>query len=118
MSVTAVEPSNAVTVFWRPGCPFCATLRWGLERAGIATTEVNIWEDPDGAATVRRVAGGNETVPTVFVGDTPLVNPSVGAVRRALRSTGVGIDPAQPDAPASSSSWLQRVIDRLAGRTP
>lgn len=74
----------AVTVYWRPGCLWCALLRRRLRRAGVATTELNIWEDADAAATVRRVAGGNETVPTVFVGDVPLVGPSASEVRRVL----------------------------------
>jgi hypothetical protein len=38
--------------------------------------EINIWEDADGAAFVRSVAGGNETVPTVRIGTQSLVNPS------------------------------------------
>jgi mycoredoxin len=38
--------------------------------------EINIWEDPDGAAFVRSVAGGNETVPTVRIGTRSVVNPS------------------------------------------
>ncbi|HLI23762.1 MAG TPA: glutaredoxin domain-containing protein [Acidimicrobiales bacterium] len=69
-----------VTVMWRPGCPWCMLLRRGLRRAGVVTTEVNIWEDSEGAARVREVAGGNETVPTVFVGDHALVNPSARQV--------------------------------------
>lgn len=36
----------------------------------------NIWENPADAAYVRSVAGGNETVPTVRIGSTALVNPS------------------------------------------
>lgn len=77
--VTPPSPS-LVTVYWRPGCPYCARLRRGLRRVGLATTEVNIWEDPGAAATVRTFAGGNETVPTVVVGDIGLVNPSVPAI--------------------------------------
>jgi hypothetical protein len=38
---------------------------------------VNIWEDERAATAVRAVAGGNETVPTVFVGSVALVNPDV-----------------------------------------
>jgi len=69
-----------VLVYWRPGCPYCWNLRRGLRRRGLLTTEVNIWADADAAATVRRVAGGNETVPTVIIGDTSLVNPTAPAV--------------------------------------
>ena len=60
-------------------------LRWRLRRANVQVDEVNIWEDLVGAATVRALAGGNETVPTVTVGDLALVNPSA---RRVIRELG------------------------------
>jgi glutaredoxin len=75
-----------VEVFWRPGCPFCSRLRSGLRRAGVSTVERNIWSDPEAAARVREVTGGDETVPTVLVGSRSLVNPSVSAVVSALRA--------------------------------
>jgi len=61
------DPPAAVTVMWRPGCPFCALLLRGLERSGLAFERIDIWEDPEAAAWVRGVADGNETVPTVRV---------------------------------------------------
>lgn len=79
-------PAGPVTVYWRPGCPYCASLRRGLRRIGLETEEVNIWDDPEAAATVRAFAAGNETVPTVIVGDTGLVNPSVAAVMEVVRT--------------------------------
>lgn len=72
-----------VTVYWRPGCGFCARLFSGLDKTDLVFDTVNIWDDPDGAAWVRSVANGNETVPTVRVGDTGLVNPSVDQVLAA-----------------------------------
>ena len=48
---------------------------------------MNIWEDPDAAARVRAVAGGNETVPTVFVGEHALVNPNIKQVTDLVRET-------------------------------
>jgi len=77
---------NEAVVYWRPGCPFCSTLRSGLQRAGIEYREVNIWDDPEAAAFVRSVARGNETVPTVTVGSVSLVNPSAGEVAVLLAS--------------------------------
>ncbi len=65
-----------MTVFWRPGCPYCWRLRFKLRRAGVRVDEVNIWEDPAGAAFVRSITGGDETVPTVRIGTQSLVNPS------------------------------------------
>jgi mycoredoxin len=73
-----------VTVFWRPGCPYCWRLRTKLKRAGIHVDEVNIWEDPDGAAFVRSVTGGDETVPTVCIGTRSLVNPSPGDLLKMI----------------------------------
>jgi len=78
-----------ITVYWRPGCPFCTMLKRSLERAGVSTTNINIWNHPDAAAVVRGAARGNETVPTVEVGGRFLVNPSAGQVMAAA-----GIEPA------------------------
>ena len=80
-------PERAVEFYWRPGCPFCVALRRRLRRRGIPLREVNIWEDPEAAARVRGAAGGNETVPTVFVGEHALVNPSIGQVEALLRES-------------------------------
>lgn len=79
-----------ITVYWRSGCPFCSRLRRKLARAGVITTEVNIWDDPSAAAFVRSVAGGNETVPTVTVGTATFVNPTPPDVIAAAGRTPVG----------------------------
>jgi hypothetical protein len=70
-------------------------LRRGLRKAGVPTHEVDIWEDPDAAAFVRRHAGGNETVPTVDVAGTVLVNPRAGQVADLARAAGVPMDPGR-----------------------
>jgi glutaredoxin-like protein len=79
-------PRPEVLVYWRPGCGFCSHLRRALDHAGISHRAINIWEDPDAAATVRSVARGNETVPTVVIGSQSLVNPSPNAVLAAIRT--------------------------------
>lgn len=58
----------------------------GLRTSEVAFEEVNIWDDPTGAAAVRAVAQGSEMVPTVVVGSVSLVNPSVAAVLAAISS--------------------------------
>lgn len=78
------EPSRDVVFYWRPGCGFCMMLQRGLDGHGIAYDARNIWEDGEAAAYVRSVAGGNETVPTVLVGDTAMVNPTIDQVLDAL----------------------------------
>jgi hypothetical protein len=56
----------------------------GLRANEVAFEEVNIWDDPTGTATVRALAHGNETVPTVVVGTVSLVNPSVATVLKVI----------------------------------
>lgn len=73
-----------VEFFWRPGCPFCMMLERSLTKAGITLEKRNIWEEDEAAAIVRAAANGNETVPTVRVGDVSLVNPSKNEVLALL----------------------------------
>lgn len=80
----AVAASPAITVYWRPGCGFCSRLFRQLDQAGISYEAMNIWDDPNAAATVRSLARGSETVPTVVVGGAGFVNPSVGEISAAL----------------------------------
>ncbi len=80
-----------VTVYWRPGCPYCIRLRRGLRRSGLATREVDIWQDPAAAAFVRGHADGHETVPTVDIGGTVLVNPSARRVVDGAADAGITV---------------------------
>jgi len=75
-----------VTFYWRPGCGFCARLERALDQAQIPLVRRNIWDDPDAAATVRSIARGNETVPTLVIGPVGLVNPSPAEVVDAMRT--------------------------------
>jgi mycoredoxin len=53
-----------------------------MTREGIAYTEVNIEADPESAAFVESVNGGNQTVPTLLFPDgTALTNPPIAAVK-------------------------------------
>jgi mycoredoxin len=74
----------------------------------VAYREVNIWADEDAAAFVRSVARGNETVPTVMVGDVSLVNPSTRQVLAAL-------DPAASHSARRAWPFGRFTVDR-AGR--
>ncbi|MFD8751070.1 glutaredoxin domain-containing protein [Kitasatospora sp. NPDC059577] len=71
-------------VFWRPGCTYCLRLRLRLGRDARRLHWVDIWRDPEGAAAVRAVNDGNETVPTVFVAGRARTNPPVEWVREQL----------------------------------
>src|SRR3954447_111009 len=76
----SAEDGRAI-VYWRAGCPFCVRLRASLGRRAHRLHWVDIWADPAGAASVRAVADGNETVPTVITPDAALVNPNPEVVR-------------------------------------
>jgi mycoredoxin len=76
----AVKP----VIYWRPGCAYCARLRWGLRRMKVTVEELNIWTDPAAAAFVRSVNGGDETVPTVVIAGVTLLHPTPRQVKREL----------------------------------
>jgi len=82
---TTVTDQNHIDFFWRPGCGFCMSLERRLQGADVPFKKFNIWESADDAAFVRSVADGNETVPTVRIGETSLVNPSLGQVLEAMK---------------------------------
>ena len=74
-------------VYWRPGCTYCLRLRIRLGRRARQLHWVDIWRDPAGAAAVRAVNDGNETVPTVVVAGRPHTNPDPEWVREQLSSS-------------------------------
>lgn len=76
--------TKTITMYWRPGCGFCAALERQLVRHELAFEKRNIWDEPDAATFVRSVARGNEVVPTVTVGESTMVNPSIDQVLAAL----------------------------------
>jgi mycoredoxin len=89
-SITAAEAQQRSTddgraiIYWRPGCQYCIRLR--LKLGGVARRAywVNIWTDPEAAAAVRAITGGNETVPTVVHAGHPQVNPDPAVLRQEL----------------------------------
>ena len=77
------DVTAGITVYWRPGCGFCSALFRQLDQLQVPYDRVDIWSQPDGAAFVRSVARGNETVPTVAIGPVAMVNPTVDDVLQA-----------------------------------
>ncbi len=104
-----------VTVYWRPGCGFCTSLRTQLDRLGVAYQAVNVWDDAEASAAVRRANGGNELVPTVKVGDACLSNPTVTQVLTEMHRVDPDTDVPKPPASGRVASTLWRL---LGGGTP
>ncbi len=70
------------TTVW---CGYCQRLKAQLGREGIAFEEIDIENDPEAAALVESVNGGNQTVPTVVFADgTALTNPSIMQVKEKI----------------------------------
>lgn len=103
---------DAIEFYWRPGCGFCMALDRKLARAGIPMNKHNIWENPDDAATVRSIANGNETVPTVVVGAHGMVNPSLGQVIAALSVEAPHLVPEGGDEPGPLGKITSKLFDR------
>jgi glutaredoxin len=108
------EPSvNQIDLYWRPGCGFCSMLQRKLDQLGIERVEHNIWDNADDAATVRRHANGNETVPTVVVGDTGFVNPSARQLVDFLAEHHPDLLPDHFEAPQPGT--MSRLADKVFG---
>ncbi len=72
-------------MFSTPWCGYCARLKAQFGREGIAFEEIDIEADPEAAAFVEQVNGGNQTVPTIlFDNGTALTNPSLAQVKAQL----------------------------------
>ena len=103
------DRADAVHLYWRPGCMFCTMLQRGLTKARIDTVDHNIWDDPADAAVVRSHANGNETVPTVVIGSTGMVNPSAAQVAAHLTAHAPHLLPDDFEPPKPG------LIERLLG---
>ncbi|MCA5892475.1 mycoredoxin [Isoptericola sp. NEAU-Y5] len=78
---------GTVTMYSTTWCGYCRRLRTQLDSAGIGYTVVDIEEQPETAAFVEQVNGGNRTVPTVVFPDgTAATNPSLADVKERLGS--------------------------------
>jgi mycoredoxin len=74
-----------LTMYSTSWCGYCRRLKWQLDAAGIAYREIDIDRDPEAAAFVQSVNGGNQTVPTVVFPDGgTATNPSFAEVKAHL----------------------------------
>ncbi len=108
----ASAPSQ-IDLYWRPGCGFCSMLQRKLDKLGIDRVEHNIWDDPNDAAIVRQYADGNETVPTVVIGDRGFVNPSAEELIAYLAVNHPELLPEGFEAPEPNA--VSRLATRVFG---
>lgn len=105
--------AEQIDLYWRPGCGFCMSLRRQLDKLGIDRVEHDIWEQPEAAEIVRSHANGNETVPTVVVGDVGMVNPSARQLVAHLAARAPHLLPDDFEPPPQGP--VSRAIDKLLG---
>jgi mycoredoxin len=85
MTTQTLPEAGTITMYSTTWCGYCRRLKSQLDSVGIGYTEVNIEEQPDAAAFVEQVNGGNQTVPTVVFPDgSAATNPSLADVRARL----------------------------------
>ena len=78
---------DQLTIYSTQWCGYCHRLMKQLDREGVGYAVVDIEDEPEAAAYVMSVNGGNQTVPTVVFPDgTALTNPSLGQVKERLAS--------------------------------
>ena len=84
-----------------------------LDKLGVVRVEHNIWDDPGDAQVVRQHANGNETVPTVVIGEQAFVNPSAGELIAYLGVHHPHLLPEGFEAP--EPGMASRIVDKVFG---
>ena len=105
--------TTGIDFYWRPGCPFCMNLERKLNGLSVPLDKKNIWDSPDAAETVRSIADGNETVPTVVVSAAKMVNPSADQVLQAIANNAPELMPEGVEAPTQGK--MGKKINKLLG---
>lgn len=59
-----------VTMYTKPGCPYCARAMDLLARKGVQVTEIVAANDPDLKQQMIDRSNGARTFPQIFIGDT------------------------------------------------
>ncbi len=59
-----------VTMYMTPICPYCRMAKRLLSTKGADVTEINVMCDPTARAEMRDKAGGRNTVPQIWIGQS------------------------------------------------
>jgi glutaredoxin 3 len=78
-----------VTIYTKPGCPYCARALGLLRQKGVQFTEIEAAYDPAKKAEMVERAGGKSTFPQIFIGERHIGGSDDMA---ALEASG-GLDP-------------------------
>jgi mycoredoxin len=74
-----------VTMYSTTWCGYCRRLKLLMDQAGVTYRVVDIERDPEAAAFVESVNGGNQTVPVIrFPDSSTATNPTIAQVQARL----------------------------------
>lgn len=60
---------QAVTIYTKPGCPYCARALALLEQKGVEVTDISAAFVPEKKAEMVQRSGGRATFPQIFIGE-------------------------------------------------
>jgi len=63
------EVPKSVTIYTKPGCPFCMAAKADLKLKGVAYTEYNVKADAQRLEEMLQLNGGQRKVPTIVDGE-------------------------------------------------
>jgi len=63
------KPLQRVTIYTKPGCPYCAAAKQDFEERGIEYEEINIENNPEALKEAMRLSDGKIIVPIIVTGD-------------------------------------------------
>lgn len=54
-----------VTIYTKPGCPYCAATKTDFQSRGVPFKEVNVQADQNALQEMLKINGGRRSVPTI-----------------------------------------------------
>ncbi len=54
-----------VTIYTKPGCPYCAAAKEDLQRRGVAYDEIDVYATDGAREQIARLTGGRPLVPVL-----------------------------------------------------
>ena len=58
-----------ITIYTKPGCPYCAAAREDFRRRAVAYVEHDVTSDPEALRRMLALNGGRRNVPTIVEGE-------------------------------------------------
>jgi glutaredoxin 3 len=64
---------DQITIYTKPGCPYCAAAKDDLRRRGLQFAEYNVQDDPPALRRMLELNGNRRHVPTLVEGGRVIV---------------------------------------------